>query len=84
MQTEISDVIDPAGWHEWNGEFALTTLYYGEYENTGNGANTSKRVTWKGFKVITSASEAQGFSASNFIGGSTWLTSTGFPFSLGL
>ncbi|KAF7843688.1 pectinesterase-like [Senna tora] len=84
MQTSISDVIDPVGWHEWNGDFALDTLYYGEYQNTGAGAGTSKRVNWKGFKVITSASEAQGFSAANFVSGSTWLGSTGFPFSLGL
>ncbi|NP_001265901.1 pectinesterase 3-like [Cicer arietinum] len=84
MQSSISDVIDPIGWHEWNGNFALNTLVYREYQNTGPGAGTSKRVNWKGFKVITSASEAQTFTPGNFIGGSTWLGSTGFPFSLGL
>lgn len=84
MQSSISDVINPVGWHEWNGNFALNTLVYREYQNTGPGAGTSKRVTWKGFKVITSATEAQGFTAGSFIGGSSWLGSTGFPFSLGL
>lgn len=84
MQTSISDVIDPAGWYPWNGNFALDTLFYAEYQNTGAGADTSKRVNWKGFKVITSASEAQAFTAGSFIGGSSWLPSTGFPFSLGL
>lgn len=84
MQSSISDVIDPVGWHEWNGNFALNTLVYREYQNTGPGAGTSKRVTWKGFKVITSAAEAQSFTPGNFIGGSSWLGSTGFPFSLGL
>ncbi|CAJ2663258.1 unnamed protein product [Trifolium pratense] len=84
MQSSISDVIQPVGWHEWNGNFALNTLVYREYQNTGAGAGTSNRVTWKGFKVITSASEAQGFTAGSFIGGSSWLGSTGFPFSLGL
>lgn len=84
MQSSITDVIDPAGWHEWNGNFALNTLFYGEYLNTGPGAATSRRVNWKGFKVITSASEAQAFTPANFIAGSTWLSSTGFPFSLGL
>ncbi|KAL6335381.1 hypothetical protein AAG906_029624 [Vitis piasezkii] len=83
MQTSITNVIDPAGWHEWSGSFALSTLYYGEYQNTGAGAGTSKRVTWKGFKVITSASEAQGFTPGTFIAGSSWLGSTGFPYSLG-
>ncbi|XP_010543030.1 PREDICTED: pectinesterase 2-like [Tarenaya hassleriana] len=84
MQSEISDVIRPEGWHEWNGNFALDTLTYGEYANTGAGAGTANRVTWKGFKVITSATEAQEFTAGQFIGGGSWLSSTGFPFSLGL
>ncbi|KAL1329424.1 pectinesterase [Arachis ipaensis] len=84
MQSTISDVIQPVGWHEWNGDFALNTLVYREYQNTGPGAGTSARVTWKGYKVITNAAEAQAFTAGAFIGGSNWLGSTGFPFSLGL
>ncbi|CAJ1976065.1 unnamed protein product [Sphenostylis stenocarpa] len=84
MQSTISDIIDPAGWHEWDGNFALNTLFYGEYQNTGPGAATSRRVSWKGFKVITSATEANSFTPANFIAGSSWLPSTGFPFSLGL
>lgn len=84
MQSEISDVIDPAGWFEWNGNFALDTLFYAEYLNSGPGAGTEGRVKWKGFKVISNASEVEGFTAENFISGGTWLESTGFPFSLGL
>ncbi|XP_061340867.1 pectinesterase-like [Gastrolobium bilobum] len=84
MQTTISDVIDPIGWHEWNGDFALNTLVYREYQNNGPGSGTSKRVAWKGFKVITNAAEAHAFTPGSFIAGSTWLGSTGFPFSLGL
>lgn len=84
MQSSITDVIHPAGWHEWSGNFALNTLFYGEYQNTGAGAGTSGRVNWKGFKVITSATEAQSFTPGRFIAGGSWLGSTGFPFSLGL
>ncbi|KAJ7963363.1 Pectinesterase [Quillaja saponaria] len=84
MQTAISDVINPAGWHEWDGNFALNTLFYGEYQNSGAGAATSGRVKWKGFKVITSSTEAQTFTPGNFIAGGSWLSSSGFPFSLGL
>ncbi|KAJ6715017.1 PECTINESTERASE [Salix viminalis] len=84
MQSSISDVINPAGWHEWSGSFALSTLFYAEYQNSGAGAGTSSRVTWAGYKVITSASEAQVFTPGNFIAGSSWLSSTTFPFSLGL
>ncbi|MFS7992124.1 putative pectinesterase [Helianthus anomalus] len=86
MQSEISDVINPAGWFPWEGaeKERYTTLYYGEYGNTGDGADTSNRVTWPGFRVITDATEAQGFSARYFIAGDEWLANTGFPFSLGL
>ncbi|KDP40627.1 hypothetical protein JCGZ_24626 [Jatropha curcas] len=84
MQSTISDVIHPAGWHLWTGDFALNTLTYREYQNSGAGAGTSNRVTWKGYKVITSASEAQAFTPGNFIAGSNWLRGTTFPFSLGL
>ncbi|KAK4853701.1 hypothetical protein QYF36_013224 [Acer negundo] len=84
MQSDISDVVHPAGWFEWDGNFALNTLFYREYANTGAGALTSARVAWKGFKEFTSATEAQPFTAGNFIAGGSWLGSTGFPFSLGL
>ncbi|WCJ42891.1 Plant invertase/pectin methylesterase inhibitor superfamily [Euphorbia peplus] len=84
MQSEISDVINPAGWFEWNGNFALDTLVYREYKNTGPGSSTANRVTWKGFKVMSSDAEAEVYTAENFIVGSSWLPSTGFPFSLGL
>lgn len=84
MQTEISDVINPAGWYPWNGNFALNTLFYAEYQNTGPGASTANRVTWRGFRVLTSAAEAQPFTVGRFIAGGSWLPETGFPFSLGL
>ncbi|KAL9363456.1 hypothetical protein Peur_046241 [Populus x canadensis] len=84
MQSSISDVIHPAGWNGLKGRFALSTLSFAEYENSGAGAGTSKRVTWEGYKMITSATEAQSFTPRNFIGGSSWLKSTTFPFSLDL
>ncbi|KAL3511557.1 hypothetical protein ACH5RR_024274 [Cinchona calisaya] len=84
MQSTVTDVINPAGWYEWDGNFALDTLFYGEYRNTGAGADTSRRVTWRGFKVITSASEAEAYTPGRFIDGGNWLPSTGFPYSLGL
>ncbi|GMN40942.1 hypothetical protein TIFTF001_010160 [Ficus carica] len=31
MQTNLDSLVDPAGWLEWSGNFALKTLYYGEY-----------------------------------------------------
>ncbi|KAF9681255.1 hypothetical protein SADUNF_Sadunf06G0206700 [Salix dunnii] len=84
MQSSISDVIHPAGWNGLKGRFALSTLSFAEYENSGAGAETSRRVTWEGYKMITSATEAQSFTPRNFIAGSSWLKSTTFPFSLDL
>ena len=84
MQSSITDVIDPVGWHVWSGDFALDTLTYREYQNTGAGASTSDRVDWKGYKVITSTAEAEGYTPGEFIAGGSWLPSTTFPYSLGL
>ncbi|KAG6384859.1 hypothetical protein SASPL_153678 [Salvia splendens] len=85
MQNQISDVIVPAGWHPWNdSDFALNTLFYAEYKNTGKGAATGGRVKWKGFHVLTRDDEAQPFTAGEFINDGDWLQGTGFPVSLGL
>ncbi|RWR87509.1 pectinesterase 2-like protein [Cinnamomum micranthum f. kanehirae] len=77
-------LIDPAGWLEWNGDFALNTLYYGEYRNVGPGSSTAGRVKWGGYRVITSPLEGSQFDVGNFIAGGSWLPSTGVPFTSGL
>ncbi|KMT00052.1 hypothetical protein BVRB_1g018800 [Beta vulgaris subsp. vulgaris] len=84
MKTYLSGIVDPKGWLEWNGDFALSTLYYGEYANTGPGSSTSNRVKWSGYHVITSSAEAGKFNVGNFIAGNNWLPSTGVPFKSGL
>ncbi|KAM7463211.1 hypothetical protein LguiA_031332 [Lonicera macranthoides] len=84
METTLADFIQPAGWLEWTGTFALDTLYYAEYANRGPGANTDKRVKWKGYRVITNRNEVLQFTAGPFIQGDQWLSSTGSPFILGL
>ncbi|XP_020581696.1 probable pectinesterase/pectinesterase inhibitor 34 [Phalaenopsis equestris] len=84
MQSFMGDLIDPAGWLEWNGNFALSTLYYGEYMNEGPGAGVAKRVKWPGFRVITEEEEAGKFTVGKFIYGSSWLPATGVSFIAGL
>ncbi|BBH06602.1 Plant invertase/pectin methylesterase inhibitor superfamily, partial [Prunus dulcis] len=37
MQSFVDSLIDEEGWHEWDGNFALKTLDYAEYDNTGPG-----------------------------------------------
>ncbi|XP_076948218.1 putative pectinesterase/pectinesterase inhibitor 61 [Bidens hawaiensis] len=80
----MGDHIDPKGWLEWDGSFALDTLYYGEYMNNGPGAGVKGRVKWPGYRVITSVIEASRFTVAKFIYGSSWLPSTGVAFVAGL
>ncbi|CAL5338040.1 unnamed protein product [Camellia sinensis] len=84
MESTLGDFIQPAGWMPWAGNFALNTLYYAEYANRGPGANTAKRVNWKGFKVITNKNEAMQFTVAPFIQGQQWLPATGSPFFVGM
>lgn len=84
MQSYLGGLIDPAGWAEWSGEFALKTLYYGEYMNNGPGAGTSKRVKWPGYHVITDPAEAMPFTVAELIQGGSWLSSTGVAYVDGL
>ncbi|GAA0169675.1 esterase [Lithospermum erythrorhizon] len=84
IQTYLDSLIDPAGWLEWDGNFALDTLYYGEYRNFGPRSITSGRVKWRGYRVITSATEASKFSVANFIAGRSWLPATRVPFYAGI
>ncbi|PON42634.1 Pectinesterase inhibitor domain containing protein [Parasponia andersonii] len=84
MQSYMDSLIDPAGWTEWSGNFSLTTLYYAEFNNSGPGSNTSNRVTWPGFHVISSSLDVANFTLSSFILGDSWLPTTGVPYTNGL
>ncbi|KAL5827923.1 hypothetical protein ACOSQ3_019768 [Xanthoceras sorbifolium] len=84
MKSSLDGLIDPQGWLPWSGNFALSTLYYGEYMNVGSGASTSGRVNWPGYHVIRTATEAGKFTVGNFLAGDSWLPATGVPFDSGL
>ncbi|KAK1592091.1 hypothetical protein Q3G72_019394 [Acer saccharum] len=82
MQSQIDDIIQPEGWLPWTGDFALNTLWYGEYGNRGAGAAQTGRVTWKGIKKV-SAEQANRFTVAQFIK-DDWIKLTGVPYSSGL
>ena len=82
MESEIGGLIHTDGWLPWEGEFALTTLYYGEFNNVGAGANTNARVKWIGRKDIN-RDEAITYTVEPFLQGS-WINGTGVPAQLGL
>ncbi|XP_019196666.1 PREDICTED: pectinesterase-like [Ipomoea nil] len=73
MESEIGDVIDPEGFTPWKGDFALKTLYYAEYANTGPGAKTNARVKWSGYKGEIKKDEATPYTVAPFIQGEPWI-----------
>ncbi|KAG3156911.1 hypothetical protein PC129_g11288, partial [Phytophthora cactorum] len=48
QNSELSDVINPAGWQLWNGDNNTANVYFKEFNNTGAGAATDKRVAFGG------------------------------------
>lgn len=83
MQSYIDSVVDPIGWREWNGDYALNTLYYAEHDNTGPGSETTKRVTWPGYHVIN-PTDAANFTLSSFLLADNWVPQTGVSYTSGL
>ncbi|XP_068641215.1 pectinesterase-like [Aristolochia californica] len=85
MQCSIDKLVDPSGWLEWIGhpEYDQTATYR-EFGNVGPGAETSRRVTWPGYKVIEARAEADKYTVATFIDGANWLPSLGVPFAPGL
>ncbi|KAM7513104.1 hypothetical protein LguiB_011979 [Lonicera macranthoides] len=84
MESEINDLIDPQGWLEWEGDFALKTLYYAEYNNKGPRADVNSRVKWPGYKGVISKEEAAKYTVVPFIQGESWLKAANVPVRLGL
>ncbi|RZB93475.1 probable pectinesterase/pectinesterase inhibitor 33 [Glycine soja] len=85
MKSFLDSLVSPRGWSPWgDSNFALNTLYYGEYRNFGPGSSTRNRVRWPGFHRISSPAEASRFTVANLLAGRTWLPATGVPFTSGL
>lgn len=82
MESTIGDFIDPAGWLPWEGEFALKTLYYAEFNNKGPGAKLEDRVKWPGYKRINKQDAAK-FTVGTFLD-ANWIKQAGVPVHFGL
>ena len=46
IECKLSSVIKPAGWDNWRNEANEKTAQYLEYNNIGDGADITQRVTW--------------------------------------
>ncbi|KAK7247561.1 hypothetical protein RIF29_42446 [Crotalaria pallida] len=73
IHSTFEAIVTPQGWSPWDGDFALKTLYYGEFENSGPGSDLSQRVPWSS-KIP--AEHVLTYSAQNFIQGNEWITSS--------
>ncbi|KAK4774892.1 hypothetical protein SAY86_009827 [Trapa natans] len=83
MQSYLGSVLRPEGWLEWNGNYALDTLFYAEYMNYGPGSGLGGRIKWAGFHVLSSSAQAVNYTVSRFIEGNSWLPSTGVKYEAG-
>ncbi|XP_057962741.1 probable pectinesterase/pectinesterase inhibitor 21 [Malania oleifera] len=79
----IDDLIQPAGWLPWMGDYGLKTCFYTEFKNQGPGSPTGSRVKWQGIKTLT-ANQAADFAPGKFIDGDSWIAPSGVPYSSGL
>ncbi|KZV54480.1 putative pectinesterase/pectinesterase inhibitor 51-like [Dorcoceras hygrometricum] len=70
IRCTLEALITPNGWLPWSGDFALKTLYYGEFMNSGLGSDTSRRVQWSS---LIPAEHVETYSLRNFIQGDQWI-----------
>jgi pectinesterase len=77
LRTEMSDVVRPEGWHNWDRPEREHTALYREHENTGPGADRRGRVAWS--RVLSSATEAAAISAKEVLSGSDGWDPTAAP-----
>ena len=75
LNTGMSEVVRPVGWHNWNKPEAEKTARYAEFNSTGPGGSPAARVPWA--KQLTAA-EAAGYTVENVLGGADgWNPGTG-------
>lgn len=80
LNTEMSAVVRPAGWHNWDKPHREQTSRYAEYNSTGPGAAPQARVNWS--RQLTQA-EAEKITVQTVLSGSDgWnplINSVGHP-----
>ncbi|KAF9599682.1 hypothetical protein IFM89_001628 [Coptis chinensis] len=70
IQCNLEALINSDGWLPWSGNASLSTLYYGEFKNSGPGVNVTSRVPWSN---QIPKEHAIVYSVQNFIQGSDWI-----------
>ncbi|CAN0891164.1 Probable pectinesterase/pectinesterase inhibitor 51 [Linum grandiflorum] len=71
IRCNLEALVSAPGWLPWSGDFALATLYYGEFENSGDGgSDLSQRVSWSS---QVPKEHVDAYSVDNFIQGNQWI-----------
>ncbi|XP_019180169.1 PREDICTED: pectinesterase-like [Ipomoea nil] len=81
INSKIDAPIAPEGWSPFQGTWGLEDCWYGEFGNTGKGADVSKRAKWAGVKGVITKAQADEFAPGKFILGDTWIPASGVPYS---
>ncbi|KAH7574690.1 hypothetical protein JRO89_XS03G0331300 [Xanthoceras sorbifolium] len=84
MESNLDGFIDREGWMKFDEKSDLSTLYYAEYNNRGEGASTYGRVKWPGYHILNNSKDVEHFTVNEFIDGSEWLSVLGVPYVGGL
>ena len=76
LNSDLSDVVRPEGWHNWNRPERERTARYAEFGSTGGGAAARGRVAWA--KRLAPA-EASRLDAATVLGGPDGWDPRGVP-----
>jgi pectinesterase len=70
LDTSMSDIVRPEGWHNWDRPERERTTRYGEFGTTGSGARSARRVSWA--RALSAADAAKVTVGSVLAGTDRW------------
>jgi pectin methylesterase-like acyl-CoA thioesterase len=83
MESVIEGFVHGQGYMPWEGQGDLGTAFFGEFANSGDGADMADRKDTKGVHVMTKDKAVQ-FTVGRFLHGAEWITDRGTPATLEL